>query len=113
MKAASEQINSLFDWSGMRLGKEALLSQHARVFWMCGLSGAGKSTLAVRLDSNLTERGYLSQVIDGDVVSSGLNKGLGFSEEDRQENLRRVAEVAKLFSILRCNYHCFIYQSNQ
>jgi|WetSurSiteA1Bulk_404760.scaffolds.fasta_scaffold00460_9 adenylylsulfate kinase len=80
-----------------RLSKEAILNQHARVIWMCGLSGAGKSTLATRLDNELLSRGYLSQVIDGDVVRGGLNKGLGFSSEDRHENLRRVAEVAKLF----------------
>ncbi len=82
----------------MRTPKEAMLNQHARVIWMCGLSGSGKSTLAARLDQELYKRGYLSQVIDGDVVRSGLNKGLGFSEEDRNENLRRVAEVAKLFA---------------
>lgn len=80
-----------------RKAKEALLNQHGCVLWMCGLSGAGKSTLAFRLDRMLTSRGYLSQVIDGDVVRGGLNKGLGFSVEDRTENLRRVAELAKLF----------------
>ncbi len=64
---------------------------------MCGLSGAGKSTLATLLDKELSDRDYLSQVIDGDIVRSGLNKGLGFTNEERQENLRRVAEVAKLF----------------
>ena len=89
--------NGQFDWQGMRLKKESLLQQHARVIWMCGLSGAGKSTLAARLDRLLMERGYLSQVIDGDMVRHGLNKGLGFSAEDRHENLRRVAELAKLF----------------
>ena len=90
-------MNDQFDWQGMRLKKEALLHQHARVLWMCGLSGAGKSTLAARLDRMLMERGYLSQVIDGDMVRNGLNKGLGFSAEDRHENLRRVAELSKLF----------------
>jgi adenylylsulfate kinase len=64
---------------------------------MCGLSGAGKSTLAVRLDQMLTERGFLSLVVDGDVVRDGLNKGLGFTDEDRRENLRRVAELTRLF----------------
>jgi adenylylsulfate kinase len=82
----------------IRHSKETLLKQHACVVWMCGLSGAGKSTLANRLDKELLNRGYLSQVIDGDVVRGGLNKGLGFSDEDRYENLRRVAEVAKLFT---------------
>jgi adenylylsulfate kinase len=89
--------NGRFNWPEMRLRKEALLQQRALVIWMCGLSGAGKSTLAARLDQMLFDRGYLSQVIDGDMVRSGLNKGLGFSEEDRRENLRRVAELARLF----------------
>lgn len=80
----------------MRARKEALLNQHARVFWMCGLSGAGKSTLANRLEEELTERGFLSMVIDGDYIRQGLNKGLGYSQNDRQENLRRVAEIARL-----------------
>jgi len=80
-----------------RESKEALLRQHARVIWMCGLSGAGKSTLATRLERDLHERRYLAQVLDGDAVRSGLNRGLGYSPEDRLENLRRVAEVAKLF----------------
>jgi adenylylsulfate kinase len=83
---------------GLRTTKEAMLRQHAQVIWMCGLSGAGKSTLAILLDKELSDRGYLSQVIDGDIVRSGLNKGLGFTNEDRLENLRRVAEVAKLFA---------------
>ncbi len=82
----------------IRRSKEAMLKQHARVIWMCGLSGAGKSTLAARLDKDLFERGFLSQVLDGDVVRSGLNRGLGFTSEERLENLRRVAEVAKLFT---------------
>ena len=81
----------------LRFLKETILKQHARVIWMCGLSGAGKSTLASILDSELTLRGFICRVIDGDDVRSGLNKGLGYTEEDRRENLRRVAEVARLF----------------
>lgn len=80
----------------MRTTKEALLRQHAHVFWMCGLSGAGKSTLAALVDAELTARGYLCLVIDGDEVRKSLNKGLGFSHDDRMENLRRVAEVARM-----------------
>lgn len=87
----------VFEWPEQRRAKEAMLKQHGRVLWMCGLSGAGKSTLAARLDRMLTASGYLSQVIDGDVVRGGLNKGLGFSAEDRAENLRRVAELSRLF----------------
>jgi adenylylsulfate kinase len=97
MVTVSENRMVLFDWPRLRNRKESLLNQHARVIWMCGLSGAGKSTLASRLDLMLTDRGYLSQVIDGDVVRSGLNRELGYSVEDRRENLRRVAELAKLF----------------
>jgi adenylylsulfate kinase len=83
--------------ASLRSEKEARLKQHALVIWMCGLSGAGKSTLANLLDKELIKLGLLSQVIDGDIVRGGLNKGLGFSQEDRLENLRRVAEVTKLF----------------
>ena len=82
----------------LRKRKETLLGQNARVIWMCGLSGAGKSTLAGLLDNELTGRGYICQIIDGDIVRGGLNKGLGFTQDDRRENLRRVAEVARLFT---------------
>ncbi|MGF6569426.1 adenylylsulfate kinase [Paraburkholderia sp. GAS333] len=67
------------------------------VIWMTGLSGAGKSTLADALHRRLTERGCASIVLDGDVLRRGLNADLGFSTEDRSENLRRVAHVAALF----------------
>jgi len=97
MQSGILNINLLNSPEGPRITKEAMLKQHARVIWMCGLSGAGKSTLAILLDKQLSDRGYISQIIDGDMVRSGLNKGLGFSHEDRLENLRRVAEVAKLF----------------
>lgn len=90
-------METLNTWPAMRLPKEGMLEQHARVIWMSGLSCSGKSTLAERLDKELFNRGFLSQVIDGDIVRNGLNKGLGFSTEERHENLRRVAEVAKLF----------------
>lgn len=98
MQSGTLSSNLSSSVSAVRARKEALLNQHARVFWMCGLSGAGKSTLASVLDNELTLRGYLCQVIDGDDVRSGLNKGLGYTHEDRMENLRRVAEVARLFS---------------
>ncbi|MBN2814588.1 MAG: adenylyl-sulfate kinase [Bacteroidales bacterium] len=98
MKTESSYNNVTDLADPVRMAKENLLQQRARVIWMCGLSGAGKSTLAGLLDDELARRGYLSRVIDGDVVRSGLNKGLGYSVEDRHENLRRVAEVAKLFA---------------
>ncbi|HJZ41497.1 MAG TPA: adenylyl-sulfate kinase [Bacteroidales bacterium] len=98
MQTGTLQHDTLYDWPRLRLLKESRLRQHARVLWMCGLSGAGKTTLAAELDKRLLECGFLSQVIDGDVVRGGVNKGLGFSEADRRENLRRVAELARLFT---------------
>jgi len=97
MHTGSLNSETLITWPAMRFPKEDMLKQNARVIWMCGLSCAGKSTLASRLDQELFNRDFLSQVIDGDIVRNGLNKGLGFSNEERHENLRRVAEVAKLF----------------
>ena len=85
------------DWFLIRKDKESLLSQHAKVIWMSGLSGAGKTTVAKGLERELLKRGYLSQVIDGDDLRAGLNKNLGFSDEDRKENLRRIAEISRLF----------------
>ena len=81
-----------------RTDKERLLRQSGRVFWLYGLSGSGKSTLAIGLERSLHENGLVTAVLDGDNLRSGLNKDLGFSDEDREENLRRVAEVAKLFA---------------
>lgn len=80
----------------LRTAKERMLNQHGKVIWMTGLSGAGKSTLAFELEKTLFGKGFLTVVIDSDVVRHGLNRDLGFSEEDRHENLRRVAEVAKI-----------------
>jgi len=68
------------------------------VIWLFGLSGAGKSTLALQLDEMLTAKGFFVKRLDGDALRSGINSDLGFSETDRQENIRRAAEVAKLFS---------------
>jgi len=67
------------------------------ILWYTGLSGAGKSTLANKVEEKLFERGYNTYVLDGDNVRMGLNKGLGFTAEDRKENIRRIGEVAKLF----------------
>lgn len=89
-----------------RSEKEKLLNQRARVIWMTGLSGAGKTTLAKRLDEELYKRGYLSQILDGDNIRSGINNNLTFSEEDRHENIRRISEVSKLF------LHCGIITIN-
>jgi adenylylsulfate kinase len=80
-----------------RVEKERLLGQHAVVVWLYGLSGSGKSTLANALERRLHADGLVTVLLDGDNVRTGLNKGLGFSDEDRQENIRRIAEVSKLF----------------
>lgn len=81
-----------------RTEKEAQLGQQGQVLWLYGLSGSGKSTIAAALDRELHAAGRLTKVLDGDNVRTGLNKNLGFSDDDRLENIRRVAEVAKLFA---------------
>ncbi len=95
----TEQLNihTIFDRLVQREDRERLLEQKAKVFWLTGLSGSGKSTLAVALQRALHAQGKLVYVLDGDNVRSGINKNLGFSEEDRIENIRRIAEAAKLF----------------
>jgi adenylyl-sulfate kinase len=72
-------------------------NQDPKVIWLTGLSGSGKTTLATLLHSKLRERNFKCCLLDGDVVRKGLNKDLGFSESDRKENIRRIAEVSKLF----------------
>lgn len=89
--------------------KERLLRQHARVIWMTGLSGAGKTTIAKNLEKELFNRGFVTQILDGDNIRSGINNNLGFSEADRYENIRRISEVSKLF--IHCGIiaiNCFI-----
>jgi adenylylsulfate kinase len=78
--------------------RETLLEQKGVLIWMTGLSGSGKSTVAYTLEHALVQRGHLAYVLDGDNVRHGLNKNLGFSAEDREENIRRIGEVAKLFA---------------
>ena len=80
-----------------RVEKEHLLGQRAMVIWLYGLSGSGKSTLANALERRLHAEGLVTTLLDGDNVRTGLNRGLGFSDEDRSENIRRIAEVSKLF----------------
>ncbi|GAV24091.1 adenylyl-sulfate kinase [Carboxydothermus islandicus] len=77
--------------------REKLLGQKGVVIWLTGLSGSGKSTIARELETVLYREGKLAYVLDGDNIRMGLNKDLGFSEKDRQENIRRIGEVAKLF----------------
>lgn len=109
MKDEGRNIFSVFDEIIPREQKEHLLKQNAAVFWMTGLSGSGKTTIAKILERKLHEKGYLTQILDGDNIRSGINNNLGFSEEDRKENIRRIAEVSKLF--LNCGVitiNCFI-----
>ncbi len=78
--------------------RERLLNQKGCVIWFTGLSGSGKSTLAHEVEEQLFKQGHLTYVLDGDNIRHGLNKNLGFSPEDREENIRRIGEVAKLFA---------------
>ncbi len=81
-----------------RSAREALLGQRGCVIWLYGLSGSGKSTLAAALERTLHDERRLTSLLDGDLLRTGLNRGLGFSDEDRRENLRRAAEVARLLA---------------
>jgi adenylylsulfate kinase len=78
--------------------RQSLLGQRGCTIWLTGLSGSGKSTLAVAAEKALHDRGKLTYILDGDNVRHGLNRNLGFSPEDRTENIRRIGEVAKLFT---------------
>ena len=77
--------------------RDRLMKQRGATLWFTGLSGSGKSTIAVALEEALFERGHLSYRLDGDNIRLGINKNLGFSAEDRTENIRRIGEIAKLF----------------
>jgi adenylylsulfate kinase len=92
-----QNIHPEFDRMLDRQAKEGLLNQRGCVLWLYGLSGSGKSTLANHLERRLHGEGLLVKLLDGDNVRSGLNRNLGFTDDDRFENIRRVAEVAKLF----------------
>jgi adenylylsulfate kinase len=92
-----KNVFPIFDKVIERKNKEALLKQHSIVIWMTGLSGSGKTTLAIGLEKYLHENGYLAYILDGDNVRTGINGDLGFSEKDRKENIRRIAEVSRLF----------------
>ena len=90
-------IYPIFDRMLSRQDKEELLGQHSMMIWFTGLSGSGKSTIAIALERELHKRGLLCRILDGDNIRSGINNNLGFTEADRVENIRRIAEVAKLF----------------
>ena len=80
-----------------RADKEQLLGQRGIMIWFTGLSGSGKSTVAIALERELSSRGLLCRILDGDNIRSGINNNLGFTADDRRENIRRIAEVGKLF----------------
>ena len=93
-----ENIHPIFDRILSTVQKEKLLGQRSLVIWMIGLSGSGKSTLARALENHLHAEGLLTALLDGDNLRSGINGNLGFSNEDRVENIRRAAEVANILS---------------
>jgi adenylylsulfate kinase len=90
-------IHPIFEKLVGREEREAFLGQKSKVLWMTGLSGAGKSTIGQQLERQLMEFGFFAQMLDGDNIRAGINGNLGFSIEDRKENIRRIAEVAKLY----------------
>lgn len=93
----SDDIHPIYAKMLSRVEREKKLRQRARVVWLSGLSGSGKSTLTTALEHRLFAEGFITTLLDGDNVRDGLNRGLGFSDADREENIRRVAEVSKLF----------------
>lgn len=90
-------IYPIFDRMLQRNDREKLLGQKGIMLWFTGLSGSGKSTLAIALERELYNSGILCRILDGDNIRTGINNNLGFTEADRVENIRRIAEVAKLF----------------
>ncbi len=109
MKDEGRNIFSVFDELLQKDDKEILLGQKGLTLWMTGLSGSGKTTIAKIVERKLHEKGFLTQVLDGDNIRTGINNNLGFSEQDRKENIRRIAEVSKLFNncgIITIN--CFV-----
>lgn len=109
MTKTPENIFPLFEQLVQRHEKEQLLKQKGLAIWMTGLSGSGKTTIAIAAERMLHQQGILTQVLDGDNVRTGINNNLGFSETDRKENIRRIAEVNKLF--VQCGVvviNCFV-----
>ncbi len=108
-----KNIFPIFDQIVGRKEKEQLLNQTAKVIWMTGLSGSGKSTIAIALEKELAQKGFLTQILDGDNIRTGINNNLGFSDADRTENIRRIAEVSRLF--VNCGVitiNCFVSPTN-
>lgn len=97
MEKKATNIYPIFDRMMSRDDKEQLLRQRGMMLWFTGLSGSGKSTVAIAFERELHSRGLLCRILDGDNIRSGINNNLGFSAEDRVENIRRIAEVGRLF----------------
>ena len=93
----NNNIYTTFNQLLSREAKQHFLKQKSCVVWLTGLSGSGKTTIAAALEKKLLEQNYFSTVLDGDNIRYGINNNLSFSEEDRKENIRRIAEIAKLF----------------
>ena len=93
----AENIYPISEQMMSRADKEALLCQRGVMVWFTGLSGSGKSTIAMGVERELHKRGILCRILDGDNIRAGINSNLGFSSEDRMENIRRIAEIGKLF----------------
>jgi len=109
MNTLSENIFPVFNKIISKEKKEKLLNQKGKVFWLTGLSGSGKTTIALQLEKELFKLGFVVQILDGDNIRAGINNNLSFSENDRNENIRRIAEVSKLF--LNCGIitiNCFV-----
>ena len=105
----ADNIHTTFDRLLTRADKEKQIGQKARVIWLTGLSGSGKTTIAEAIEKKLADMEFLTQVLDGDNIRTGINNNLGFSDADRSENIRRIAEVSKLF--LNCGIitiNCFV-----
>jgi adenylylsulfate kinase len=105
----TENIHPVFDRMLSRAERQEKYGQKSLTLWFTGLSGSGKSTIAIALERKLFDMGYFVQLLDGDNIRRGINSNLGFSEEDRTENIRRIAEVSSLFvhaGIISIN--CFI-----
>ena len=93
----ADNIYPIYDMMMTREDKEHLLRQRGMMVWFTGLSGSGKSTIAMGVERELHARGILCRILDGDNIRAGINSNLGFSQEDRRENIRRIAEIGKLF----------------
>lgn len=93
----AENIYPIYEQMMSRADKEAMLCQRGLMVWFTGLSGSGKSTIAMGVERELHKRGILCRILDGDNIRAGINSNLGFSAEDRRENIRRIAEIGKLF----------------